>query len=132
MKIFKSIKWRLQIWYGLIPVFVLAGFGFAAYRLEVNLLLQRLEDEANRRFDILARALHPPPPHPPAAQPPFGGRPPNKFAPRSQPGLDVRALREFHLPPQGGGYLERTPRIIFISSSWAATAMKLRVPPTRR
>ena len=34
MKIFKSIKWRLQIWYGLILVAVLAGFGFTAYQLE--------------------------------------------------------------------------------------------------
>ena len=32
--IFKSIKWRLQIWYGLILVVVLAGFGFTAYQLE--------------------------------------------------------------------------------------------------
>ena len=30
----KSIKWRLQIWYGLILVVVLAGFGFTAYQLE--------------------------------------------------------------------------------------------------
>ncbi|HTX22644.1 MAG TPA: ATP-binding protein [Candidatus Aquilonibacter sp.] len=100
MKIFKSIKWRLQIWYGLILVLVLAGFGFVAYHLEVNLLIQRLEDEANRRFDVLARALHPPPPNLPAAQPPFAGPPPNDFAPRSQPGPDARAPREFHLPPQ--------------------------------
>ena len=34
MKIFKSIKWRLQIWYGLILVVVLAGFGVTAYQLE--------------------------------------------------------------------------------------------------
>ena len=34
MKIFKSIKWRLQIWYGLILVVVLAGFGFTADLLE--------------------------------------------------------------------------------------------------
>ena len=27
MKIYKSIKWRLQLWYGLILVVVLAGFG---------------------------------------------------------------------------------------------------------
>jgi len=33
MKIFKSIKWRLQIWYGLILVVVLTGFGFTAYQL---------------------------------------------------------------------------------------------------
>ena len=29
-----SIRWRLQIWYGLILVAVLAGFGATAYQLE--------------------------------------------------------------------------------------------------
>jgi two-component system OmpR family sensor kinase len=96
----KSIKWRLQIWYGLILVVVLAGFGFVAYGLEVNLLLQRLEDEANRRFDILARALHVPPPNPPPIQPQFRRPPPDEFVRRPQPGPDARAPREFYLPPQ--------------------------------
>ena len=31
--IFKSIRWRLQIWYGLILFAVLAGFGATAFHL---------------------------------------------------------------------------------------------------
>ena len=49
MKIFKSIKWRLQIWYGLILVVVLAGFGFTAYQLERGRQLGRIDDELHRR-----------------------------------------------------------------------------------
>src|SRR5208283_3289888 len=41
--IFKSIKWRLQIWYGLILVVVLAGFGFTAYLLEWGRQVRRIE-----------------------------------------------------------------------------------------
>src|ERR1017187_9051290 len=61
MKVFKSIKWRLQIWYGLILVVVLAGFGFTAYQLERGRLLGRIDDELHRRVGILANALHRPP-----------------------------------------------------------------------
>ncbi|HEY1716818.1 MAG TPA: hypothetical protein VGH42_00825, partial [Verrucomicrobiae bacterium] len=62
MKIFNSIKWRLQIWYGLILVVVLAGFGFTAYQLERGRQFGRINDELQRRFGILANALHRPPP----------------------------------------------------------------------
>ena len=58
MKIFKSIKWRLQIWYGLILVVVLAGFGFTAYQLERGRMFGRIDDELHRRFNVLAQALH--------------------------------------------------------------------------
>ena len=54
----KSIKWRLQIWYGLILVVVLAGFGFTAYQLERGRLVGRIDDELHRRVGILANALH--------------------------------------------------------------------------
>jgi len=61
MKIFKSIKWRLQLWYGLILVLVLVGFGFTAYQLERGQIFRRIDDELNRRAEILAAALHRPP-----------------------------------------------------------------------
>ena len=61
----KSIKWRLQIWYGLILVFVLAGFGFTAYQLERGRLFGRIDDELHRRVEVLAGALRRPPPHGP-------------------------------------------------------------------
>ena len=72
MKIFKSIKWRLQIWYGLILVVVLAGFGFTAYQLEFGRQMRRVNDELQLRFDALAKVLHPPLPRPDAENPPPG------------------------------------------------------------
>ncbi|HEY1788704.1 MAG TPA: HAMP domain-containing protein, partial [Verrucomicrobiae bacterium] len=99
MKIFKSIKWRLQIWYGLILVFVLATLGTTAYRLQSNLLFNRIDTELQRRFGALADALHPHP-HPPGPGPdmqPFDRPPPGEMPdfPPPRPGPE-----EFHLPPQ--------------------------------
>lgn len=95
MKIFKSIKWRLQIWYGLILVLVLATLGFTAYRLENNSLFGRVDGELQRRFGALADALHP---HPPGHGPrPFDGPPPGEMPDDFPPD---RAPEEFHLPPQ--------------------------------
>jgi heavy metal sensor kinase len=90
----KSIKWRLQIWYGLILVVVLAGFGLTAYQLERNRQFRRIDDELHRRVGVLANALRRPPPRrleqdfyrPPPDQmpddvPPMqqGNRPPPEF-----------------------------------------------------
>jgi len=75
----KSIKWRLQIWYGLILVVVLAGFGFTAYQLERGQALRKVDDELNPRLQVLTDALHPHPPGPDLGPPPFDrspGRPP--------------------------------------------------------
>ena len=80
MKIFKSIKWRLQIWYGLILVVVLAGFGFTAYQLERGRQFGRIDDELHRRFGVLANALHRPPPRGPDRRAtPFDRPPPDQF-----------------------------------------------------
>ena len=79
MKFFKSIKWRLQIWYGFILVVVLAGFGFTAYQLERNLQFSHLDIELQRRFGVIVEAVHPHPPGPgrprPFDRPPPGGMP---------------------------------------------------------
>jgi two-component system OmpR family sensor kinase len=103
MKLFKSIKWRLQIWYGLILVFVLVTLGTTAYRLQSNLLFNRIDGELQRRFGVLVDALHPHP-HPPGPgpgmqlfdRPPPGEMPdePDDFPPPH------REPEEFHLPPQ--------------------------------
>ena len=53
MKLFKSIKWRLQLWYGLILVAVLAAFGFTAYKLETT----AVQLEYARQLRQVARGL---------------------------------------------------------------------------
>jgi len=96
MKIFKSIKWRLQLWYGLILVGVLAGFGFTAFQLERGQVFGRINDELNRRADILAAALHHPPRHEnlPVNHPPPYQLPDGQFSRMLQKN---HAPRAFHL-----------------------------------
>lgn len=95
MKLFKSIKWQLQIWYGLILVAVLVALGIAAYALARNLQLSRIDSELDRRFAPIANALgHPREP----GRPPFDRPPPDQM-PDDQPPGDFQP-REFHLPPQ--------------------------------
>ncbi|HEY1663794.1 MAG TPA: ATP-binding protein [Verrucomicrobiae bacterium] len=115
MKIFNSIKWRLQIWYGLILVAVLVGFEFTAYQLEWGRQMRGVDDELHRRFAVLAEASHPHL-HPPGRngegmpmggfpdQPPpdgMGGQDPGgqEMGGQGQPG-------EFHLPPQAAGLFD--------------------------
>jgi two-component system, OmpR family, sensor kinase len=104
MKMFKSIKWQLQIWYGLILVFVLAGFGFTAYQLERGRQMRRIDGELHMRFGLLANAIHeslPPPPN----RPRFGVPPPNQhpddFPPRQNP-----APKKLVLPPWTLGFFD--------------------------
>ena len=100
MKIFKSIKWRLQLWYGLILVVVLAGFGFTSYQLERGRQFRRIDDELHRRVGILANALRRPPPRgSDAGEQPFDRLPRGQF-PDGVPLIlqKNRPLPEFHLP----------------------------------
>ncbi len=107
MKIFKSIRWRLQIWYGLILVVVLAGFGFTACQLERNRQFRRIDDELQRRFAKLANALHAPPRGPESdRRPPFDQPPPDQLPDDNPPGADLRPPPQFHLPPQAAGLFD--------------------------
>ena len=113
MKILKSIKWRLQLWYGLILVVVLAGFGVTAYQLERGRQMGRIDDELHRRINVLANALpRPPPPRPVVDGQPFNHPPPGQLADESPPNAIPparqrnRPLREFHLPPEAGNLFD--------------------------
>ncbi|HEV2696035.1 MAG TPA: ATP-binding protein [Verrucomicrobiae bacterium] len=123
MTLFKSIKWRLQLWYGLILVIVLAGFGITSYQLERNRQFRQIDDELHRRIGILASALHRPPPRgqrdqrgggPPGDDQPFDRPPRGQFSddgppdqdqqprpdqrPDQRPGQGFPPITEFHLP----------------------------------
>jgi heavy metal sensor kinase len=96
MKIFKSIKWRLQIWYGLILVVVLAGFGITAYQLERNRQFRQIDDELHRRVSMVAQAIHPPP-HP-------------RQRPNDSSSMDEPPPRDEPPPEQGGSGYPPEPR----------------------
>ena len=107
--IFKSIKWRLQLWYGLILVAVLIGFGVTAYQLERTRQFRRVDDEIHRRLDFLARALHRPPPPRQGIRGAGAERPPPEaFPDDGPPGQDFGPLQRFHLPSEAAGLFDPT------------------------
>src|SRR5438477_6143809 len=68
-----SIRWRLQIWYGLILVAVLAGFGMTAFQLWRGQVYRRMDGELQRRVGELSQLLRQPRNGGPEG--PSGGRP---------------------------------------------------------
>jgi heavy metal sensor kinase len=112
----QSIKWRLQIWYGLILVVVLAGFGFTAYQLERNRQFRQIDGELHHRIGVLSNALHRQNPRgqnagrPPRGQdfdgPPFDGPPPGQFPDGNHLGQLARRPFRFALPPEDTRFFE--------------------------
>jgi two-component system OmpR family sensor kinase len=119
--IFKSIRWRLQMWYGLLLLAVLAGFGLTAYELQRGKQFRRTDDELRRRVVELGNALRangPPrdrgrpldrplrdPPEPDEqseGSPPF--RPPGDGPPQGP----RRPPREFRLLARQAGLFDET------------------------
>lgn len=74
MKFLHSIGWRLQLWYGVLLVVVLSGFGITAYQLENGRQLRRIDEELRRRLPPLVESQRPVP--------------------------NNRTMREFSLPPR--------------------------------
>ena len=89
----KSIRARLQIWYGLILVVILTGFGFTAWHLQRGHLMGRIDSELQRRGNFLADALHPHhngpgPGNRPGQDGPPEDRPPPNEGPPNDDGLN--------------------------------------------
>ena len=73
-----SIRWRLQIWHGLLLVLVLAGFGLTTYQLQRANQFKRIDQELQRRMVVIGGALRRPGegrPRPPLERMPPPGRP---------------------------------------------------------
>lgn len=62
-----SIRWRFQVWYGLLLCVVLAGFAVTVFQLERTRRLRDIDFQLRLRSDALARSvpLNRPPPHGP-------------------------------------------------------------------
>jgi heavy metal sensor kinase len=57
MKFFHSLRWRLQLWHGLLLTVVLAGFGFTAWQLQRATQFQRVEQELEQHISVIAGAM---------------------------------------------------------------------------
>ncbi len=95
---FKSIKWRLQIWYGLSLLLVLAGFGFTAFQLERTRTLRKIDGELQRRADTLLQTLRRPGPENDLPRPPRFGE--GRIDDGREERRAIRPPREFKLPAQ--------------------------------
>ncbi len=100
----KSIKWRLQLWYGLILVVVLAGLGITALQLEHWRQMFWLSTNLELRFAEVVGALHSHPTEGPREhrpdEPPPDRPPPDQFPDDRPPEQNPRPPHEFHLPPE--------------------------------
>lgn len=92
MRFLHSIRWRLQLWHGLMFVLVLGGFGFTAWQQQFAIRIQRVDQELERRVAMIGNALRRgnPPPAPPDR--------PNQRRPR--PPEEASLPRELRLPPR--------------------------------
>jgi signal transduction histidine kinase len=60
MRIFpRSIRWRLQLWYGLILFLVLGAFGFTTNRLATVRQFRQIDQELQQRVSVLVAAMRP-------------------------------------------------------------------------
>lgn len=127
VNIFNSIRWRLQIWYGLILLAVLAGFGITAYQLERGRVFNGVDDELQHRAGFLASALRQPGRnrgHADVQQAPMEGPPPEDAPPMDRPPESPQAEqppvmpREFHLPPQQAAAFDDTDTNGFYYVIW--------------
>lgn len=135
---FNSIRWRLQIWYGLILVAVLIGFGVTAFHLERGRVLRRIDDELQRRMGSLAPLLRQPPRnrHPegaPGDDLPDGAPPEDqRLQENPRPGRGFRdgppgqqGPREFHIPPQQAALFDETDTNGFYYVVWRRDGSEL-------
>jgi len=73
----KSVRWRLQIWYGAILTVLVAAFGVTAYEFERSRQMRQIDEELEQRVGFLLRSLvahHPRGDGPPGGPPPEGER----------------------------------------------------------
>src|SRR5882672_1707888 len=88
-----SIRWRLQLWHGLLLVLVLAGFGVTAYQLQSSSQLRRIDQELQHRIAVIGGVMRRPG-EGPGRLPPFERPPDREFPPRVQIDGPERASQE--------------------------------------
>jgi hypothetical protein len=68
--LFKSIRWRLQLWLAFLLVCLLSGFGVTVYQLQRVSQVRQLDEELERRVAVISAAIrgNPPKPGVPRAQ----------------------------------------------------------------
>ena len=92
MRLFKSIRWQLQLWHGLLLLVVICAFGITAYQLERTERLHAIDAELQDGLSLVVKSLrggqraNPPPPE--AMPPQFDDRQRAKLT--SSPEMNAR------------------------------------------
>src|SRR5882672_5761855 len=131
----KSIRWRLQLWYGLFLLLVLAGFGSTAYQLQRGKQFRRLDDELQRRVAELGSVFRPlgprgrglpgppmqdgPPERRPFFDDPLPGARPGQPRPGENPDPFPRRPGDFRLGPQQARLFDESDPNGFYYVVWA-------------
>ncbi len=89
MKVFHSIRWRLQFWYALLLASVLAAFSISAYEIARADLVRSADADLERRAGALSRAIRNPPPPAGAPRRILEGLPGDSAAARPPPRDDL-------------------------------------------
>lgn len=130
-----SIRWRLQIWYGVILIVLLTGFGVTAFQLLRGSTYKRLDDELQRRVGELSQLFRQPQPFrgrgfdgPPGDRP--FNRPPEDQPPDSPLrgrgfNFDPQSAREFHLPERQAQLFDETDTNGFYFVIWRRDGSEL-------
>lgn len=80
MNVFRSIRWRLQLWYGALFAVILASLAVTAYEVEANARMDRIDAELERKMLVLNGVTRRSPPSPPRGS--AGNATPPRPAPR--------------------------------------------------
>jgi two-component system OmpR family sensor kinase len=108
--IFRSIRWRLQAWHGLILIFVLGGFGLTAYQVARENQFRRIDQDLNRHLMALLAPGRPEPLNPnPLLRPQPPGRPREPFQPQPPGEPPVQPLGQRPRPPLDDPRMDRRP-----------------------
>lgn len=91
--IVNSIRWRLQIWHGLLLVIVLCGFGLTAYRVAYDAQWRRIDRELTQKVESIFR-----PPNQQFRPPPRPNGDPQDFRRAFRDLLQERILAEVNQP----------------------------------
>jgi len=130
-----SIRWRLQLWYGVILVVLLTGFGATAFQLMRGSTYRRVDDELQHRVGELSQLLRQPQPfrgrgpEGPQGDRPFNG-PPENQSPDGPPrgrgfNFDAPGPREFRLPPRQAHLFDETDTNGFYFIVWRRDGTEL-------
>lgn len=92
----KSIRLRVQLWFGFLLAGLLAGFGATAYRLQQIAVMEKIDADLARRVDLVSAAFR--------SGDPGRGHPPRH--------AEDRGKGDFHHPPppSDGGFAPHLPR----------------------